>query len=337
MTSLARALRGFAIALVSLLPAIGMAQAAPSTATLRVGKAFAGVFDFTPLDVGMKEGFFKQHGLDIEEYNFAGSAKLQQALAADAIDIGLGSGPELAFVARGAPVKGVAAFMGPPDGLVILVGAHSGIDAPADLKGKLISVSTVGSLTQWLVRDLSREEGWGPNGVRLAYLGASPAQVSAMIAGNTDGMVSDVVKATILEQKGVGRILISLGKVAPDFITHVVYARKALIAGHPNEVKEFLAGWFETVEWMRTHKAETVKIAAANMHEPPAIVAKAYDVTMPALSNTGVFRPKALAVLRRSFVEMGLLKTAPTMDTLYTQRFLPSPSAHVATASTAGR
>src|SRR5581483_1677991 len=149
MTTLSRLLRGLAVLLVSaiLVASGGVARAASPMATLRVGKAFAGVFDFTPLDVGMKEGFFKQHGLNIEEYNFAGSAKLQQALAADAIGVGLGSGPELAFVARGAPVKGVAAFMGPPDGLVILVGAHSGITKPAELKGKLISVSTVGSLT----------------------------------------------------------------------------------------------------------------------------------------------------------------------------------------------
>lgn len=118
MKTFRRVLRGFAIFLVSvpLMVSAGMAHAAAPMATLRVGKAFGGVFDFTPLDVGMKEGFFKQHGLKIEEYNFAGSAKLQQALAANAIDVGLGSGPELAFVARGAPVKGVAAFWDRPMG-----------------------------------------------------------------------------------------------------------------------------------------------------------------------------------------------------------------------------
>lgn len=327
------AVRTFGAVIVSVLVlSLGIAQAAPST-TLRVGKAFAGVFDFTPLDVGMKEGFFKKNGIDIQEFSFAGSAKEQQALAADAIDIGLGSGPELAFVRRGAPVMGVAAFMGPPDGLVILVGANSSIKTLADLKGKLISVSTVGSLTQWLVRKLSREEGWGPNGIRLAYLGSSPAQVSAMVAGNTDGMVSDIVKAAILQQKDAGRIVVQLGPVAPDFITHVVYARKGLIAQHPEEVRAFLKGWFESVAWMRTHKAQAVAIAAQSMHEPAAIVAKAYDVTMPAMSDTGKFEPKALAVLQRSFVEMGLLPNAPDMSKLYTEKFLPQPGAVTANAA----
>jgi hypothetical protein len=83
---------------------------------------------------------------------------------------------------------------------------------------------------------------------------------------------------------------------------------------------------------MRGHKAESVKIAAASMHEPEPLVAKAYDETMPAMSDTGKFAPKALAVLRRSFVEMGLLPQAPDMSKLYTERFLPSSPANVASA-----
>ena len=36
---------------------------------------------------------FKNNGLDIEISAFGGDARVQQAMAADAIDIGLGSGP----------------------------------------------------------------------------------------------------------------------------------------------------------------------------------------------------------------------------------------------------
>src|SRR5579863_4089504 len=77
---------------------------------LRVGKAIAVAFSFVPLDVGIQAGIFKKHGIDVDEYSFGGSAKLQQALAADSIDIGLGSGPEMAFIAKGAPVLGIAAL-----------------------------------------------------------------------------------------------------------------------------------------------------------------------------------------------------------------------------------
>ena len=71
---------------------------------LRVGRAVPQAFSFVPVDVGMKHGIFRKHGLEIESTSFAGDAKMQQAMAADSIDIALGSGPAMAFITKGAPV-----------------------------------------------------------------------------------------------------------------------------------------------------------------------------------------------------------------------------------------
>src|SRR5262249_1876525 len=100
------------IIVTAIIAALSLAAPAPALALdkLRVGKAIALPFDFAPVDIGVANGFFQKHGLELEIVAFAGSAKLQQGLAADAIDIGLGSGPELAFVAKGNPVLGICAF-----------------------------------------------------------------------------------------------------------------------------------------------------------------------------------------------------------------------------------
>ena len=79
--------------------------------TLRVGRAIANSWSFVPLDVGMAAGIFAKHGLAIESVSFTGSARLQQGMAAKSIDIGLSSGPELAMVAKGAPVIAVGAIV----------------------------------------------------------------------------------------------------------------------------------------------------------------------------------------------------------------------------------
>ena len=44
---------------------------------------------------------FAKQGLDVDSADLGGDAKVQQALASGSIDIGLGSGPGLAFVAKG--------------------------------------------------------------------------------------------------------------------------------------------------------------------------------------------------------------------------------------------
>src|SRR6201982_1309417 len=100
--------------ILSLMVAAALAATSASAETLRVGKAGREAFSFVPLDVGVRTGVFKRHGLDIEIANFGGDARLQQAMAADGIDVALGSGPGLAFIVKGSPVKGIAAMAGPP-------------------------------------------------------------------------------------------------------------------------------------------------------------------------------------------------------------------------------
>ena len=308
-----------AVAVLGLLVA-----AAPSVALdkLRTGKAIALPFDFTPLDVGVAKGIWEKHGLELEIASFAGSAKLQQALGADAIDIGLGSGPELAFVAKGNTDLGICAYAGPVN-LMLVVRSDAGINSPNDLKGKRISVSTVGSLTDWVTRETSRQHGWGTDGINVTPLGSNEAQVAALRSKEIDGLAIDPAGAYELEEKGVGKIVLAYSTVAPEFINHVTYATNQMIAEHPDQVRRFLAAWFEIVTWMRQNKDATVKIVAPVMHTSLDIAGRDYDVTMPTFSDTGKFEAKPLAVLARSFVQMGALPTEPDMSKLYTEKFLP--------------
>ena len=317
------ALRLAAVGLVAGMACSLEARLAASDETLRVGKAIALPIDFTPLDIGMAKGLYAKHGLQIEAVNFAGSAKLQQGLAADAVDIGLGSGPELSFVAKGNTDLGVAAFAGPAAGLVLIVRPDAGIEKPADLKGKKIGVSTVGGLTDWMVHQVSQQQGWGMDGIAVTPLGSDEAQVAALRTKELDGMAIDVAGAYTLQDAGAAKIILRFSTIVPDFINHITYATNKIIAAHPDQVREFLAGWFETVAWMRQNKEESVKLAAPVMHKSPEIAARAYDEVMPSLSDTGKFDPKALKVLARSFVEMNLLPNEPDMSKLYTEKFLP--------------
>src|SRR5215469_14538549 len=74
----------------------GLTAHAHAQDTLRVGRAIANSWSFVPLDVGIEARIFARQGLAIERVAFTGSARLQQGLAAQSIDIALGSGQELA-------------------------------------------------------------------------------------------------------------------------------------------------------------------------------------------------------------------------------------------------
>jgi ABC-type nitrate/sulfonate/bicarbonate transport system substrate-binding protein len=296
---------------------------AASAETLRVGKAGREAFSFVPLDVGVRTGIFKRHGLDIQIANFGGDAKLQQAMAADAIDIALGSGPGLAFIVKGSPVRGIAAMAGPPLLFALVVRNDGAIKTVDDLKGRKIGISTVGSVTSWIISEVSRQRGWGFDGITQVPIGENAARVAAVRAGALDGCIVDLASALNYQQRGEGRILLRFGDLVKDFIIHVIFATDKTIAQKPEALRGFLAGWFETIKLMRGDKAKSVEIAAQVMGTDAPTAASIYDELMPMFSDTGRFDPKALAVLRRSFVEMKTLPEEPDMSKLYTEAFLP--------------
>jgi NitT/TauT family transport system substrate-binding protein len=304
--------------------ALAAALAVPSCAaeTLRVGKAVGVAFSFVPLDIGVRQGLFAQNGLDIESTTFGGDARMQQAMAADSIDIALGSGPAMAFVTKGAPIKGIAAMAGPPL-LLSLVVRPDGPKRVAELKGKTVSVSSAGSLTYWLVSETSRLQGWGPDGINIATLGAPQAQYVALARRDTDGMVADISSAFDMEQNGKARILMRFGDLVKDFHIHVIFATDKAIATRPAALSAFLKGWFATIAFMRENKAATVAIAMEVMSKDAAIISRSYDELMPMFSDDGKFDPKALAVLAKSYVELGVLAQQPDMSRLYMEAFLP--------------
>src|SRR4051794_35979158 len=300
--------------------ALSMSPAAAAE-KLRGGKAVPEAFSFVPVALGMKQGIFAKQGLEIESIAFAGDARMQQAMASDSLDILLGSGPAMAFIAKGAPIKGIAAMAGPPLLLAIVV-RPNGPKTVAELKGKTVSVSTAGSLTYWLVSETSRRQGWGPTGINIAPMGAMPGQIAALKRGDIDGTIMDIGNAFDLEKRGEARILVRFTDIK-DFHIHVIFATDKAIAGKPEIVRNFLKGWFETTAFMRSHKAETVKVAKDVMEKDEDISGRVYDELMPMFSNTGRFDKAALATLSKSYVELKLLPGEPDMSKLYTEAFLP--------------
>jgi NitT/TauT family transport system substrate-binding protein len=205
----------------------------------------------------------------------------------------------------------------------LMVRADDTVKSVDDLKGRKVGVSTVGSVTSWIVSEVSRQKGWGFDGIAQVPIGDDATRIAALRTQSIDAAIVNLAVALNFVQRGDGRILLRFNELLKDFHVHVIYASDKSIAAKPEALRGFLKGWFETIAFMHGNKAETVRIAKDIMGTNKATAGTIYDELMPMFSSAGKFEPKALAVLSRSFVEMKTLPSEPDMSKLYTEAFLP--------------
>ena len=303
---------------------IEVQSAASAAETVTIGKADANASPILPANVADKLGLFKKHGLDATIADFTGGSKLSQAMVAGGVDIGVGAGTEMAFVSKGAPIIAVCEGMAPIPFIGIAVPWDSPAHAVADLKGKKIGISSAGSLTDWLAKELSNHEGWGPNGVTSVAIGNGAAAVLAAFRTNTiDADLSVTSNIFNWEEKKEGRLLVPVSTFVGNIAAGTIYATQHLIATDPDALRGFLAAWLETIDYMTKHKAETVKIESEVTGYSANVIAKEYDITIGAFSRDCKFDAASLNNLKRAFVDQKLVETPPDMSKLYTEAYLP--------------
>jgi NitT/TauT family transport system substrate-binding protein len=314
-------LRGFAMAVsLSCLIAAGPAAAQ----TLRVGNSSAPAFNFLPLTIAAQQKIFAANGIEVEAVNLEGSAKLHQAMTAGAIDMGLGAGTDIAFLVKGAPEKAVGALALTPALFGVVLPQNSPIKSLADLKGKRIGISTVGSLTQWLVLQLGKKQGWGKGDFIFVTDGSSYApQLAALETGQVDAQITGAAMGWNLEEQKKGSLLAPASDFVGSFLMNVIFASDEIIKSNPDAVRRFLKSWYEAVDFMAAHKAETIAVAKALANFSDSVQSKQYDAVMPSMSRDGRFPPSAVAAVEESFVDLNILPAKPDMTNYLTEQYLP--------------
>jgi ABC-type nitrate/sulfonate/bicarbonate transport system substrate-binding protein len=291
---------------------------------LTVGKAAPNADPVIPVNIGEQLGIFKKHGLDLKIVDFTGGSKMTQAMAAGALDIGDGAGTEMALIAKGAPMIAICETAGPVPFIGVGVPWDSPIKTIADLKGKKIGYSSAGSLTDWLTKELARHQGWAPDAITGVSIGNG---AQSIIAAFREHLIDADVAVTSLflamEENKTGRLLFPVTKYEGKLAAGTLYASNHIVETNPEAVRAFVAAWVETVDYIRTHKVEAVKMQAAITGFSESVMAKDYDLTIGMFTKACEFDAESLDKLKRSFVELGLLPSAPDMTKLYTERFLP--------------
>jgi NitT/TauT family transport system substrate-binding protein len=186
------------------LSAIAVVQSADAE-TLRVAVAQRGFWNSTFIDVGLKRGYFKEAGLDLEILYTEGGASTLTPVIAGSIDIAMTNGVlgVVAAYAKGMPVKIISAEATGAADAFWYARPESGIRRLADTNGKTVAFSSPGSSTNLILLQLVQQAKVAP---RLVATGGAPATLTQVMSGQID--VGWSVPPFVLQQLADGKLVI---------------------------------------------------------------------------------------------------------------------------------
>jgi NitT/TauT family transport system substrate-binding protein len=228
----------------------------------------------------------------------------------------------MAMIFKGAPVRAVALVSDSPLDLCLLVRPDLAVAAPSDLKGRRITVSSPFAMTAWMTRELSRQEGWGAEGIALVPSASGPA-FALLKTKDVDGITTDLGTGLQAQKRGDAKVVVRFSERVKNLTMYVFFASEKMIAEQPDTVRRFLMAWFETLSYVAAHKGETLQVAREVTSHDEDILSELYDLVLPLISRSGRFEQRSLDTLAESYVDLKLLPAKPEMARTYTEQFLP--------------
>ncbi|MFL5624042.1 MAG: ABC transporter substrate-binding protein, partial [Ktedonobacteraceae bacterium] len=157
-------------------------------------------------------GYFQQEGLDVTLIDEASGQSSENQVLAGQVDAGSGSyNHTIELQAAGKQMEAVVLLnVAPGEAEIVSVKAASQIHSVADLKGKNLGVTELGSGTQTLTTALLHNAGITPDQVHFVPVGAGNTFIAALQQGRIDaGMTTEPTISRILST-GVGKVLVDL-------------------------------------------------------------------------------------------------------------------------------
>ncbi|MFL5656290.1 MAG: ABC transporter substrate-binding protein [Ktedonobacteraceae bacterium] len=222
---------------------------------------------YLPNELTQRLGYFKQEGLDVTLIDEASGQSSENEVLAGQVDAGSGSyNHTIELQAAGKQMEAVVLLNVAPGEAEIVSAKEAGqIHSVADLKGKNLGVTELGSGTQTLTTALLHKVGITPDQVHFVPVGAGDTFIAALQQGRIDaGMTTEPTISRILST-GVGKVLVdlrspqstqaALGGPYP-FIS--LFMNNSYVNSHTAVVQKLVNAYVKTLKWMHTHTAEQI-------------------------------------------------------------------------------
>lgn len=241
------------------------------------------IVDVAPIYLGVQEGIFEDHGLDVELTLAQGGAAIIPAVQSGDFDFGFSNITSLVIgKSKGLPLQVVAP--GPQttgeagdDFSSLLVPEDSDAESIVDLEGQRVAVNTLNNINDTVLKEGMRQEGGDRDSMDLVEV-AFPDMGGQLESGNVDAIMAVEPFATMAMNEGAQEIYSPYAQPIEDLTIAAYFASTDRIEEDPETVDAFIAAMKESQQYAEEHPDDAKAILSEYTEIEPDVVD---ELTMP--------------------------------------------------------
>jgi NitT/TauT family transport system substrate-binding protein len=319
------------LTLILALSALGGALAQETDSdlpTLRI--AVLPVLNTLPLYVAQAEGYYGDHGVNVELVPFNAAREQQVALQAGEVD---GANTDLAvlnlLVNGGVDMRAVRSEPIREPYFAIVAGAESGISSVDDLRGVPIAISQ-NTIIEYLTTEMLTNAGFTEDEIVYEEVPAIPVRLELLNSGQVAAATLPEPLVTLATQLQSATLIANDADSA--FVPTVLALSKQVIDEQPEAVAGFLAAYEDAVRAINADGERFREVMTTNILIPEPLQA---TFPVPTFPTANVVSEEDAALVSDWMVSVGLLDAPVAYDALVDASFLPLDTI-AATASAFG-
>ncbi|MDR5734720.1 ABC transporter substrate-binding protein [Caballeronia sp. LZ025] len=222
---------------------------------------------YLPAKLTEQLGYFKDEGLDVEILSQPAGVDAENELLAGAVQGVVGFYDHtIDLQSKGKEVQALVVFGQVPGEVeVVSTKASSTIKSMADVKGKTLGVTGLGSSTSFLTQYLAQRAGVTSKEYTLLPVGADNSFIAAIKQERIDaGMTTEPTVSQLLKT-GDGKVLVDMRTIegtraalGGTYPASSFYVQRAWAESHKAEAAKLSRAFVKTLNFIATHSAEQI-------------------------------------------------------------------------------
>jgi NitT/TauT family transport system substrate-binding protein len=261
----------FVLTAVFVLTACGGSTAAPATdnspADVKIMVGGLNKQIYIPNKLAELLGYFKEQNLNVTLIDEGSGQASEEEVIAGNVDGGSGSYSHvLELQPKGKFMQQVIQFqIAPGEAEMVDAKKADSIKTAADLKGKNLGVTSIGSGTHTISLALLGRAGLTGTDAKFVAVGAGNTFIAAMQQHVIDAGMTTEPTISRLVKSGVGKVLIDLrtptstrAALGADYPFIGIFMMSTYVSSHKGVVQRLVNAYVKTLKWMKAHTAAEI-------------------------------------------------------------------------------